>query len=91
MPRRSERRYMDTFRDTACEACGQNDGTVVPAHCNMGLGGMGYRAPGVIAGLCYRCHAIADGRTSEPYTERLKIWVRVAQKLMGDRFKEFAG
>jgi hypothetical protein len=77
-----ERAYMRTFRDTSCECCGAEDGTIVPAHLNLNRGGTGYRAKGIVAGLCHACHDIADGRVAG---NRFEIWARVAQTLMRDR------
>ena len=77
--------YQKTFRDTPCESCGINDGTVVGAHFNFEGGGMGYRAPGVVAGLCQVCHNLADGRTNAPYEERIKIWLRVLAGVLRNR------
>lgn len=77
--------YQKTFRDFPCESCGINDDTIVGAHFNMEGGGMGYRAPGVVAGLCKDCHDIADGRTNAPEKERWKIWGRVLAGILRNR------
>ena len=82
-------RFCRTFKDTACEACDKADGTVVPCHCNMERGGIGFKARGIVAGLFFDCYNIADGRVPASKEERLKIWVRVGQKLMLDRFTAF--
>lgn len=82
MSEKEERRYMKRFRDTPCECCGRNDGTTVGAHLNLNSGGTGYRAKGVVAGLCSSCHDIADGRVPG---NRYEIWTRVAQRLMRER------
>ena len=91
MKRAKEKRYMRTFKDEACWACGSREG-VVGAHLNLGRGGTGYRAEGCIAALCTACHDVADGRVSAthwPLAERQKVWLRVAQKLMLDRYEAF--
>ena len=85
LTRKAERKYMDSFRGAICESCGINDGTVVGAHFNFEGGGMGYRAPGVVAGLCGSCHDLADGRTNAPKSERVKVWLRVLAGMLRNR------
>lgn len=84
MTAEQERRYInECFRDVPCESCGIMDNTIVPAHLNLDHGGMGTKARGMIAALCFACHAIADGRDKQG--DRFEIWARVAQKMMRDR------
>lgn len=48
-----------------CMRCrNPNDGTVVPAHANMGImgKGMGIKAADIPAFLCHHCHDVIDGR-----------------------------
>ncbi len=87
-PRARSRKYLDSFRDRACEACGHTDGTTIPAHCSIGLlGGIGIKAPDwAVAALCGPCHFIAD---EGPILERLKLWVKVLQTLMRARYEIF--
>lgn len=73
------------FRGTACEACGIDNGTVVGAHLNIGMVGRGWKVPGAVAGLCDSCHSLADGRVRAPIEERMKVWLRVCQKLLIER------
>ena len=84
-------KYLKSFREAPfCESCDKpNDGTIVGAHCPVGLkGGRGFKGPDALtAALCSDCHNIADGRTNATQAERLKIWVRVGQKLMRDRYR----
>lgn len=84
MDRKTERRLMDSYDGTACECCGAADGTVVAAHYRKGNAGTGYRPPGIVAGLCFNCHEIADGRVPGDSAE---IWLRVLVKLLTDRAK----
>ena len=54
-----DRKYLDSYRDAACYACGAHDGTVVGAHIRHGHGGgMGLK-PGddMTLPLCAKCHA----------------------------------
>lgn len=88
-PRTRDKKWLTHIaRDKPCEACGCNDGTTVPAHCNIGLlGGMGLKAPDwAVAGLCFDCHARAD---NGPIVERLRLWVKVLQTLMRQRYEDW--
>jgi len=84
MTEKQERDYMNTFKGGVCEACGINDGTIVPAHMNMGLGGTGYRAKGIVGGLCVRCHDLLDRRVIDEKA-RTQVLEKLAQKLLRDR------
>ncbi len=57
------RKLLDLVRESPCQICGAQDGTVVAAHSNqqkdgkgMGLKAHDYR----IAALCFSCHANID-------------------------------
>ena len=54
-----DRKYLNSFRDTACEACGADDGTIVAAHIRAGNeGGVGMKpSDDLVFGLCHSCHA----------------------------------
>lgn len=55
-----DRKYLNSYRDASCYACGACDGTVVGAHIRHGHGGgMGLK-PGddVTMPLCSKCHAL---------------------------------
>ncbi len=84
-PRVKDRDYLDSYRDTACEACGTNDGTVVGAHNRRGQkGGMGMKPSDCfVAGLCYSCHQTEhSGRDGS-----VEIWMAVLDKLLSERFE----
>ena len=84
-PRARDRKYLDSFRDTACEACGANDGTVVPAHMTIGWGRRSEKPHDyLVAGLCFACHGIADGGN---WTERARLWLEVLRTLMRKRYE----
>ena len=54
-----DRKYLNSYRDASCCACGVRDGTVVGAHIRHGHGGgMGLK-PGDdrTLPLCAKCHA----------------------------------
>ena len=73
MDKADERKYMNTFAGTLCEACGRNDGTIVAAHFNGITGGTGYRVKGVVAGLCATCHDLVDRRGNWTNEARTKV------------------
>jgi len=85
MTEKEESKLRASFKDSPCEACGINDGTVVGAHLNFGdYGGMGIKARGMIAGLCCACHALLDGRDHDPHG-RVRVLQQLCQKLLRDR------
>ena len=53
-----DRKYLNSFRDAACYACGVKDETVVAAHIRHGQGGgMGMNPPDDLTlPLCRACH-----------------------------------
>jgi hypothetical protein len=57
-PRMDARRYLDSFAERACDACGALDGTIVPAHIRTGHeGGTGYKPDDdLVLALCFKCH-----------------------------------
>ena len=61
-----DRRYLDSFRDTACFACGLQDGTVVAAHIRHGMaGGISLKPDDSLTlPLCGLCHS-EQGRMGE--------------------------
>ena len=54
-----DRKYLNSYRDARCYACGARDGTVVGAHIRSGFFGIGAK-PGddLTMPLCAKCHAI---------------------------------
>lgn len=80
-----DKAYSRTFRNTACEACGVNDGTVVGAHINMGKGGTALKAWGAQVGLCAFHHDVIDRRIQNKDAIRTWILEKLVQKLAMDR------
>ena len=54
-----DRKYLNSYRDASCCACGVRDGTVVGAHIRSGFFGIGAK-PGddLTMPLCAKCHAL---------------------------------
>ena len=71
------RYLLEAVRDSPCQACGIQDGTVVAAHSNQLRDGKGrslkahdYR----IAALCHRCHMELDQGKNMGKAERTQFW-----------------
>lgn len=81
-PRVKDRAYLDGFRDTDCEACGANDGTVVGAHVRTGgEGGTGYKPHDYLTvGLCFDCHCEQEANPGPEW------WMRVFKRMLKKRY-----
>ena len=71
------KRLLEIVRESPCQHCGVQDGTVVAAHSNQLRDGKGkaikahdYR----IAALCYRCHTELDQGKNLSKQERIEMW-----------------
>ena len=79
------KKLLEIVRDSPCQLCGAEDGTVVAAHSNQLRDGKGrsikahdYR----IAALCFRCHADIDqGRMSRE--DKQDLWEMAHRKTIG--------
>ena len=79
------KKLLEIVRDSPCQLCGAEDGTVVAAHSNQLRDGKGrsikahdYR----IAALCYTCHADIDqGRMSRE--DKQDLWEMAHRKTVG--------
>lgn len=64
----------------ACVDCGAKDGTVVPAHMNLGKGMAIKASDAAIAALCLRCHSRLDqGGAMTKEQRRAYEWEMVAK------------
>lgn len=79
-------RILRAVRESPCQMCGAQDGTVVAAHSNQLRDGKGkgikahdYR----IAALCFRCHAEIDQGSKMTKEERLEAWEDAHRKTIG--------
>lgn len=83
------KKLLEVVRDSPCQLCGAQDGTVVAAHSNQLRDGKGrsikahdYR----IAALCYTCHADIDqGRMSRE--DKQDLWEMAHRKTVGWLFE----
>ena len=79
-------KLLRALRDSPCQQCGREDGTVVAAHSNQMRDGKGrglkahdYR----IAALCFTCHAEIDQGNKMSREERLNAWENAHRKTIG--------
>ena len=83
------KKLLEVVRESPCQLCGAEDGTVVAAHSNQLRDGKGrsikahdYR----IAALCYTCHADIDqGRMSRE--DKQDLWEMAHRKTVGWLFE----
>jgi hypothetical protein len=80
------RKLLDIVRESPCQICGAQDGTVVAAHSNqqrdgkgMGIKAHDYR----IAALCYTCHADVDQGQRLNKEERKAVWDEAHRRTIG--------
>ena len=79
-------KLLEVVRESPCQLCGAEDGTVVAAHSNQLRDGKGrsikahdYR----IAALCYSCHAQLDQGSKMSKEDRVDIWEMAHRKTVG--------
>lgn len=80
------KKLLELIRQSPCQHCGAQDGTVVAAHSNQLRDGKGrgikahdYR----IAALCFTCHADLDQGAQLSREERLNMWEEAHRKTVG--------
>lgn len=83
-------KLLEAVRESPCQHCGAQDGTVVAAHSNQLRDGKGrslkahdYR----ISALCYRCHSELDQGSKMTKQERLEMWEEAHRKTIGWLFE----
>jgi len=71
------KRLLEIVRESPCQICGKQDGTVVAAHSNqqrdgkgMGIKAHDYR----IAALCFTCHADIDQGKTLSKQQKFDAW-----------------
>lgn len=81
---------LELVRQSPCQNCGNQDGTVVAAHSNQLRDGKGrgmkahdYR----IAALCYSCHMELDQGKSLDKAERVELWDEAHRKTIAWLFE----
>lgn len=79
-------RLINAVRESPCQHCGLQDGTVVAAHSNQlrdgkgrGLKAHDYR----IAALCFNCHFEIDQGSKLSKDERIELWENAHRKTIG--------
>jgi hypothetical protein len=77
---------LEAVRESPCQICGVEDGTVVAAHSNQlrdgkgrGLKAHDFR----IAALCYRCHHEIDQGSKMSKEERVNAWDEAHRATVG--------
>ena len=85
-----DRKLLDVIRQSPCQACGREDGTVVAAHSNQLRDGKGrgikahdYR----VAAMCYSCHMEIDQGKSLSKAERIEAWEEAHRRTVGWLFE----
>jgi len=84
------KKLLEIVRESPCQICGAQDGTVVAAHSNqqkdgkgMGLKAHDYR----IAALCYTCHAKIDQGYEWSKDAKFKAWDEAHRRTIGWLFE----
>lgn len=85
------KKLIEVVRESPCQHCGRQDGTVVAAHSNQLKDGKGrgikasdYR----IAALCFRCHSDLDQGSNMSRDERVDLWENAHRKTIGWLFEQ---
>lgn len=84
------KKLLETVRESPCQNCGAQDGTVVAAHSNsLSDGkGRGIKAPDYkIAALCFRCHYDLDQGAKLSREERREMWLSAHLKTIAWLFE----
>lgn len=77
------KKLLEVVRQSPCQHCGTDDGTVVAAHSNSLSDGKGKGIKAhdhKIAALCFRCHSNLDQGTTMSKTERREMWLNAHYK-----------
>lgn len=84
------KKLLEVVRQSPCQHCGVENGTVVAAHSNQlrdgkgrGLRAHDYR----IAALCFKCHSDLDQGSSMTKDERREMWEQAHRKTIGWLFE----
>lgn len=84
------KRLLEIVRNSPCQICGCQDGTVVASHSNQLRDGKGkgikahdYR----ISALCYKCHMELDQGKDLTKLQRVELWDDAHRKTIGWLFE----
>jgi ferredoxin len=85
------KKLLEVVRQSPCQHCGRQDGTVVAAHSNLLKDGKGrgikasdYR----IAALCFTCHSELDQGNKMSREERKELWENAHRATVGWLFED---
>ena len=84
------KKLLEILRQSPCQECGREDGTVVAAHSNQLRDGKGrgIKADDFrVAALCYSCHMELDQGKSLSKFERVERWEEAHRKTIGWLFE----
>jgi hypothetical protein len=84
------KKLLEILRQSPCQECGREDGTVVAAHSNQLRDGKGrgIKADDFrVAALCYSCHMELDQGKSLSKAERVEVWEEAHRKTIGWLFE----
>jgi hypothetical protein len=84
------KKLLELVRQSPCQACGIQDGSVCAAHSNQlrdgkgrGLKASDFRT----AALCFRCHSELDQGTKMSKSERVEFWEEAHRGTIGWLFE----
>lgn len=84
------KKLLEIVRQSPCQNCGAQDGTVCAAHSNQLRDGKGRGIKAQdhrIAALCFRCHSELDQGTKMSRAERVELWEEAHRKTIGWLFE----
>lgn len=84
------KKLLEIVRESPCQLCGAEDGTVVAAHSNQLRDGKGRAIKAHdfrVAALCFRCHAEIDQGSKMSKEDRVDIWEMAHRKTIGWLFE----
>ena len=84
------KKLLEIVRESPCQHCGIQDGTIVAAHSNQLRDGKGRglkSSDARIAALCYRCHSDLDQGRSLSKDQRVEMWESAHRATIGWLFE----
>jgi ribosomal protein S27AE len=80
------KKLLEIVRQSPCQNCGAQNGTIVAAHSNQLRDGKGRGIKSSdfrIAALCFRCHSELDQGAKMSRAERVELWEEAHRKTVG--------
>jgi len=84
------KKLLEILRQSPCQACGKEDGTVCAAHSNQLRDGKGRSLKAHdfrVAALCFRCHSNLDQGYQMDKEERRELWEEAHRKTIAWLFE----